>query len=131
MTITYRLGNSLNPADISALYLSAGLKRPTDLARLAAMYRDSNLVISAWDGSTLVGVARSLTDFRYVCYLSDLAVHADYQRAGIGRQLIAETEKHLGEEAMLLLLAAPAAAEYYPHIGFTQAGNAWFRPRQR
>lgn len=131
MKITYRLGNDLDPEIIHALYLSAGLKRPTDLARLAAMYRDSDLVISAWDGDVLVGVARSLTDFRYACYLSDLAVRAEYQRAGIGRQLIAETEKYLGDEAMLLLLAAPTAAEYYPHIGFTQAGNAWLKPRQR
>jgi GNAT superfamily N-acetyltransferase len=131
LSITYRLGNDLDPETINALYQSAGLKRPVDVARLAAMYRDSNLIISAWDGDTLVGVARSLTDFRYACYLSDLAVRADYQRAGIGRQLIAETEKHLGDEAMLLLLAAPTAAEYYPHIGFTQVGNAWFKPRQR
>lgn len=131
MNITYRLGNDLDPEMIHALYQSAGLKRPADLARLAAMYRASNLVLSAWDGEALVGVARSLTDFRYVCYLSDLAVHADYQRAGIGKRLIAETEKRLGDEAMLLLLAAPTAAEYYPHIGFTQAGNAWFKPRQR
>jgi ribosomal protein S18 acetylase RimI-like enzyme len=131
MNITYKLGNDLDPGAVNELYLSAGLKRPTDLPRLAAMYRASNLVISAWDGDRLVGVARSLTDFRFACYLSDLAVHADYQRQGIGKRLIAETEKYLGEESMLLLLAAPTAKDYYGHIGFDAVQNGWIKTRKR
>ena len=131
MTISYRLGNDLDPAAVSALYSAAGLKRPADLARLAAMYRASNLVISAWDGGRLVGVARSLTDFRYACYLSDLAVDAAYQRQGIGKRLIEETEKYLGEESLLLLLAAPTAEGYYPHIGFSPVTNGWIKLRRK
>jgi len=43
------------------------------------MIKNSNLVVSAWDGDNLVGIARSMTDFHYACYLSDLAVDKKYQ----------------------------------------------------
>ena len=77
------------------------------------------------DGDLLVGVARSVTDFAYCCYLSDLAVCADYQRQGIGLELQRRTLAMLGPRCKLILLAAPAAAGYYPHIGFERHESCW------
>lgn len=73
----------------------------------------------------LIGVARSVTDFAYCCYLSDLAVDQAYARQGVGRRLIEETRGRLGPKCSLVLLAAPAAVDYYPHIGFTRHPQAW------
>lgn len=106
---------------------SLGARRPVDdVARMAKMLEHANLICTAWDGALLVGVARSLTDFTYCCYLSDLAVDKAYQRKGIGRSLIALTRDQLHPEAKLILLAAPAARDYYPHLGMEQHPSAWF-----
>jgi predicted N-acetyltransferase YhbS len=88
------------------------------------MLEHANLVVTAWDGARMVGISRSLTDFVYATYLSDLAVRKSYQRAGIGRELVRLT-REAAPRAMLILLAAPAAEKYYPHIGFEHHPQAW------
>jgi GNAT superfamily N-acetyltransferase len=103
-----------------------GERRPIyDRPRFAAMLKNANLVITAWDGDLLVGIARSITDFSYFTYLSDLAVRVSYQKQGIGKELIRLTRQQGGPETTILLLAAPAAEQYYPRIGFTHAPQAW------
>ena len=129
MTIAYREGNDLDLDQVIELYVAStlGERRPVaDSDRMEAMLRHGNLVITAWDGAKLIGIARSLTDFAYVAYLSDLAVHLDYQKQGIGKELIRRTQARLHPQAMLLLLAAPAAVDYYPKIGFHHHPQAWF-----
>ena len=108
-------------------------RRPVDDRRcMEQMLANADLLITAWRGDTLVGVARSVTDFAFCCYLSDLAVDASCQRSGIGRELIRRTTEPLGPRCKLILLSAPAAADYYPHIGFERHPSAWTldqRPR--
>lgn len=126
--ITYRLGNDIDLDAFIELYRAStlGERRPIgNRETMAAMLEHGNLTVSAWDGATLVGIARSLTDFAYVAYLSDLAVHAGYQRRGIGIELIARTRAAMGPDSSIILLAAPAAVGYYPKIGFTSHPHAW------
>jgi len=107
-------------------------RRPVDDAEaIAGMLANADLTATAWDGQLLVGVARSVTDFTYCCYLSDLAVDVAYQRQGIGIELIAHTQAHLGPRCNLILLAAPAAADYYGHIGFVHHPRCWILPRDK
>lgn len=126
--ITYRIGNDI-PLDMAkALYEAStlGARRPiNEPATFAAMIQHANLVVTAWDGEALVGISRSLTDFLYCAYLADLAVHQDYQRQRIGVGLIQHTRQALGPNAKIILLAAPAAVDYYPKIGFTHHPQAW------
>ncbi len=100
-----------------------------DYECMAGMISKSNLVVSAWHGDTLVGVARSITDFHYACYLSDLAVHKDYQKLGIGKKLQSITQEQLGLRCKLILIAAPAANEYYGHIGYSNNPRCWVLDR--
>jgi predicted N-acetyltransferase YhbS len=105
-------------------------RRPVeDLPRIARMLAASQIVVTARCERRLVGVARALSDFAYCTYLADLAVDAAYQRQGIGRELIRRTRDAAGPEAMLILLAAPAAESYYPHIGLAQHRSCWTLPR--
>ena len=68
----------------------------------------------------LVGIARTLTDFVWTGYLSDLAVRETHQHKGIGTQLIAHTREHMEKGSSIVLLAAPKAVGYYGKIGFTK-----------
>ncbi|WP_040666252.1 GNAT family N-acetyltransferase [Nitrolancea hollandica] len=129
--ITYRIGNDLDLDAVIALYEDStlGARRPIDdRERMAATIANANLVVTAWDGDLLVGMARSLSDFSYVTYLSDLAVRLEYQRSGIGKELIRRTQAAGGERTKVLLIAAPAAEDYYPHIGFIPQPRAWALP---
>ncbi|MSV29214.1 MAG: N-acetyltransferase [Bryobacterales bacterium] len=125
--ITYRLGNDLDLDQVVELYRSCslGARRPVDeRERMGRMLRNANLVVTAWDGDLLVGIARSLTDFAYATYLSDLAVRETHQRLGIGKELMRITQRE-GGQARIVLLSAPAAATYYPQAGLTQHPSAW------
>ncbi len=127
MPITYRVGNDLDLDQVQELYRGStlGERRPVeDRPRMAAMLRNANLVVTAWDGDLLVGIARSVSDFAFCTYLSDLAVLVSHQRHGIGRELIRRTQQ-LGGQALLILLSAPKAMEYYPRVGLTQHPSAW------
>jgi len=130
--INYRFDIIPSAEDIAEIYDDAGLNRPThDKPRLAQMYAHANLVITAWDQEKLVGVARSLTDFCYCCYLSDLAVLKDYQKKGIGKQLIHLTKEKIGDDSMLLLLSAATAMDYYPKVGMETVKNGFIIQRQK
>lgn len=128
--IEFKIGIHPNTSEIIKLYNSSGITRPTnDSDRISKMYKNSNLIITAWLNNELVGIARSLTDFCYACYLSDLAVNSEYQKEGIGKHLINLTTKEIGPQTTLILLSAPLAMEYYPKIGFDTIKNGFIIPR--
>jgi predicted N-acetyltransferase YhbS len=126
--IKYRDNTTITAEQAIDLYTRStlGERRPIhNVQTFDAMLKNANLIITAWDDEKLIGISRSLTDFAYVAYLADLAVDQQYQRSGIGKQLIEETKIRLGPECMIVLLAAPKANEYYEHIGFEHNPRAW------
>lgn len=133
MPVEFAVEPELSAEEFRAILLASTLaaRRPVeDLARLDTMLRQADVIATARDGARLVGVARAITDFAYCCYLSDLAVDADYQSRGIGKRLIAETHRVAGERTTLILLAAPAAEAYYPKIGMNHMPSCWAIPRK-
>jgi GNAT superfamily N-acetyltransferase len=120
-------GTGLDVDEVLSVYRASGLgaRRPIgDRDRFTRMLRGANLVVTARIDTVLVGIARSVSDFSYVTYLSDIAVAERYQRNGLGKALIVATQRE-APDAKIVLLSAPAATEYYPHIGFTAHGSAW------
>ncbi len=127
-TIHYRKNAALTLAEFIGVYRASTLaeRRPADDESIMQQMMDNApLTISAWDGDTPVGIARTLTDFGYVAYLADLAVVGTHQGLGIGRGLVAATRAELGADCMLVLLAAPDANAFYPKIGFSSNPRAW------
>lgn len=128
MSVNYAIDRPITESEFIGLLRRSTLaeRRPVDDANcVKAMLQHADLLCTAWDGPMLVGVARSVTDFEYCCYLSDLAVDQEYQKKGIGRELIRLTQSKLGSRAKLILLAAPKAEAYYPTIGFEAHRSAW------
>ena len=124
--IEYKINAPVETGQIIELYKNCGLPRPVDdKARIAEMFANSNLVISAWSGEELIGISRSLTDFVWCCYLADLAVRQDFQKAGIGKKLVEITREKVGEKSMVLLLSVAGAMEYYPKIGMEKVENGF------
>ena len=129
--IEYRKNAKVDLDEFIELYRASTLseRRPVDdRAVMRQMMENVSLTITAWADDSLVGLARSLTDFGYVAYLADLAVAQSHQGQGIGKRLIEETQAALDSTCMLVLLAAPAANDFYPHIGFEHNPRAWVLP---
>jgi ribosomal protein S18 acetylase RimI-like enzyme len=128
VTVLYALEPGLAVEEFQQILTSSSLgeRRPADdKGRLHTMLREADIIVTARVEKKLIGVSRAITDFSYCCYLSDLAVDKAFQGQGIGRHLIAETQKAAGPLARLILLSAPAAESYYPHIGMEKHHSCW------
>ena len=105
-----------------------GERRPIDdRERIEAMLKNADLIVTARSNGQLVGVSRAITDFAFCTYLSDLAVDETCQKQGIGRELIERTHQAAGLKTRLILIAAPKARSYYPHIGMVPHDSCWMR----
>ena len=128
MELTYTTKKLISVESYVDLISSTSLKdrRPlNDYDRIEQMLKKASLTVTAWDGNELVGIARSVTDFAYCCYVSDLAVRGNYQKKGIGKKLLQITKDNIHNNAKIILLAAPQSEEYYPHIGFEKHDAAF------
>jgi GNAT superfamily N-acetyltransferase len=133
VNITYALEPDLAADEFIDLLVRSTLseRRPiADRARIDVMLRRADVIVAARVAGRLVGVSRAISDFSYATYLSDLAVDEQFQRQGIGRELIHRTHAAAGKQTMLILLAAPKARSYYPHIGMQPHDSCWFVPRE-
>ncbi len=117
-------------AVIAALYRAAPLYRPVDdVERIRRMYAGSNVVLTAWEGETLVGILRGWTDFAYDGYVCDLAVLPGSQNTGAGKALL-QKACALRPDIQWVLRASKIAADYYQHLGWQKIENGWFWPRK-
>ncbi len=127
-TVTYHLEPDLTPEEFIDVLERSTLaeRRPVhDLDTIRAMLKNADVILTARLDGTLVGVSRAIADFAYCTYLSDLAVDEKHQRQGIGWELIRRTHEAAGLHTTLILLAAPKAQSYYPHIGMTKHDSCW------
>ena len=134
MSIEYKVNVAVSTDQFIGLLREStlGERRPIeDRECMEGMLKNSNLMVTAWHGEELIGIARSVTDFHYACYLSDLAVHREYQKAGIGKKLQIITQEKLGPRCKLILVAAPSANSYYEHIGFSNNQRCWVLDREQ
>ncbi|MDR3620407.1 MAG: GNAT family N-acetyltransferase [Paludisphaera borealis] len=107
-------------------------RRPVDRPEtIRGMLEHADLIITARLDGKLVGVSRAMTDYNFCTYLSDLAVDQAVQRQGIGKELIQKTHEAAGLHTTLILLAAPLARSYYPHIGMAPHDSCWIIPARR
>jgi len=130
-SIRYQINGDLDLDKVIELYnlSTLGERRPIHHREIMRkMIQRADLIVSAWWADQLVGICRTLTDFAYVAYVADLAVHLDFQHKGIGKELIRQTELQLEDTCFLTLLAAPKAQEYYGKVGFQPHPRAWIKP---
>lgn len=133
MTIDYAIEDDLQADEFIDVLVRSTLaeRRPVDdVPRIEAMLQNADVVATARSGGLLVGISRAISDRVYCTYLSDLAVDRSFQGRGIGRELIRRTHEASGLATLLILLAAPAAETYYPHIGMQPHHSCWMRPRE-
>ena len=133
ISITYRSDVKITEQEFIDLLKRSTLaqRRPIDdPAKISRMLQHGNVLVTAWHDAKLVGVSRALSDFSFCTYLSDLAVDEAYQHQGIGKKLVYLTHETAGHDTTLILLAAPAAVNYYPKIGMEQFDHCYLIKRK-
>ena len=131
--VSYALEPNLTEAEFVDVLVRSTLaeRRPiAEPATIRAMLVHADVIVTARVDGLLVGVSRAISDFGYCTYLSDLAVDVAHQKSGIGKELVRRTHEAAGLHTTLILLAAPAAREYYPRIGMTQHDSCWVIQRR-
>jgi ribosomal protein S18 acetylase RimI-like enzyme len=130
--ILFAVEPGLSGAEFVDVLERSGLdgRRPVaDLKRIGTMLENADIIVTARASGVLVGVARSVTDFSYCCYLSDLAVDRQWQGRGIGTALMARTRsaatEGFGDGVRCILLSAPAAIGFYEKVGLERHPNCF------
>jgi ribosomal protein S18 acetylase RimI-like enzyme len=135
--VLYASEPALDVAEFRRVLVDSGLGkvRPVDdKARLRTMLDNANLVLTARldrPDRQLVGVARGMTDFSWVCYISDLAVSKAAQGLGVGKGLMDEARRQLGPSVAISLISMPDAVGFYERIGMTRMTDAFWFSRKR
>lgn len=119
------------PTELVGLYESVGwttyVGDPTALVR--AVEQSSYVVSSRGAMGELVGLARAISDDVSVCYLQDILVSPDRQRAGLGRALVERVLQRYVHVRQKVLLTddEPGQRAFYESIGFIEVHE--FQPR--
>lgn len=94
-----------NEAEIMALYSSVGWSNYTNNpAMLRKAYKNSLYVLAAYADDKLVGILRAVGDGASVVFLQDLIVLPEFQRQGIGSQLMQRVMEKYADVYQLQLL---------------------------
>lgn len=127
--VTFREGGAIPYKQVAELFTALG--RGDEVARLngqlAELLHHSTFVVSAWDGATLVGAARVVSDQVVVSLVQHVGVHPAYRQRGIGGELLRRCLARFGHTAIIVLLDDPADAGFYEHFGFQFTGRAMIR----
>jgi ribosomal protein S18 acetylase RimI-like enzyme len=133
-SVLYAAEPGLDVDEFCRVLLESGLgaTRPTgDRPRMRQMLDQADLVVAARldrPDRALIGVARSITDFSWCCYLSELAVSPSAQGLGVGKGLIDETRRLIGPRVSLVLASMPDSVGFYERIGMPRQPDAfWFK----
>jgi GNAT superfamily N-acetyltransferase len=113
----------LPKAEVLKLYRSvqwSAAKKPT---RLLQALQQSHSVVSAWVNGSLVGLGNAISDGSMVVYYPHLLVSPNFQRLGIGREIMERLMSRYRGFHQHMLVADAKAVSFYRGRGFVRAGR--------
>lgn len=82
------------------------------------LVRESTRVIAVYDGETLIGFCRVMSDGSSMAWLGDVYVLAEYRRRGIGEELVREAVEDPRYRNLQWFLGTRDAHALYAKFGF-------------
>ena len=130
--MNYQIIETLNSEQIQDLYQLYKVswwanKREISDINIMLANSDLNLGICEQHNQKLVGFTRVLTDFIYRAVIWDVMVASDYQKQGLGSQLITEVLNHtkLKNVEIFMLVCLPEMIPFYQKFGFNDEKNKY------
>ena len=124
MSITYNDTKKDLPArQLHHLFFSAGWTSDAKitsetLENFSNPFKNSTLVISAWENERLIGAVRVLSDKIIRSIIYDLVVDPEFQNRGVGKELIKRCIRHFPNSEWLVQ-TTEEISNYYEKLGFT------------
>jgi ribosomal protein S18 acetylase RimI-like enzyme len=125
MTIKYRDTREFESDCLRDLFLSVIWGSGRNPERLQCAIRNSDRVYSAWDGDRLVGLVNAFSDGALTAYIHYLLVHPEYQRQGIGKQLLTLMLDHYRNFHRMVLVSESDTIDFYRKCGFVVGEKAF------
>lgn len=120
MEIRYSMERSFSVEDIEELYESVGWLSARYGKRLVQAFQNAGTVISVWEGNQLVGLLEALDDGELIAYIHYLLVRPEYQKQGIGNQLLELAKERYQNYLYLIVISAEKKnVSFYEQGGFT------------
>ena len=123
--IIYKTDKVFAEKDLKELFLSVNWLSANYSDRLVKALENSDTVFSAWDGEKLIGLINAIDDGELTAYAHYLLVNPEYQKMGIGRELIGRLKKKYKGYLYLVLIAENKDVKhFYEKMGFAAEENA-------
>ncbi len=105
------------------LYNANSWSSAKKLDTLALAMQNSHSLVAAYHNDKLVGLANAISDGYLVVYFPHLLVHPEYQRKGIGTQLMNALLTKYKDFHQKMIVADQKAIDFYTKLGFYLANN--------
>ena len=123
MTISYQLDDTLETAEVIELYEAVDWSSAKKPERLIKGLRGSHSLVTARADGKLIGLANAISDGHLVVYYPHMVVHPDFQRQGIGREIMKCLQAKYADFHQQQLTADGDAVKFYESLGFVRSGK--------
>lgn len=121
--ITFSEQRDIAIEQILPLYEANGWSSARKPEALQQALLNSHTLVSAWDGDLLVGIGNAISDGFLVVYYPHLLIKPEYQRQGVGQQIVEILKQRYEGMHMQMLVADGEAIAFYQKCGFIRAGQ--------
>ncbi|MDR3006799.1 MAG: GNAT family N-acetyltransferase [Sphingobacterium sp.] len=123
MNVKLSVNRDLNANDILQLYQANKWSAAEKPELLIKALVNSHSLVTAWDGTTLVGLGNAISDGYLVVYYPHLLVLPSYQGKGVGHLIMDKMQEIYKDFHMQMLTADGKAIDFYKKNGFERAGQ--------
>jgi len=119
----YRETRELSLESILALYRANQWSSAQNPELLHKALLASHSLVTAWDGTKLIGLGNAISDGYLVVYYPHLLVLPEYQGRGIGTELMRRLMARYEGFHQHIIVADGRALDFYRKCGFERAGK--------
>lgn len=122
----YKYENDIAINQLVKLFESVGWKTAEYPNRLYNAIKNSEYVMTVWEGEKLVGLISAITDGYINVFITYLLVNPEYQKIGLGKRMMNDFMKKFEGFGRRILTTELDKEEYYKKFGFNIDGIAMF-----
>jgi GNAT superfamily N-acetyltransferase len=134
MTLSFRFDKDFDPRAWLDLYHASDYNSAWTRRNAEAMLAHAWLVVSAWEGGTMIGSVTVISDGVNYALIEDVVVHPARRHEGIGSTLMRFALERLGRfvPGTVQLHATPGVEPFYEHLGFVASKSPvmYWRPNK-